>query len=73
MRMITVTTAGEFAQALENWIIDNKLNPKTPEEWNKCVEDLIASGVLTPIGTVEDEDFNKVKSTLKENFKVEEL
>jgi hypothetical protein len=73
-RIISVTTASQFCEALENWIIDNKLNPQTPEEWNRCVEDMMTSGVLTPIGVLADEaKVSELKTELKKNFNVEEL
>lgn len=72
-KMISITTAGEFAEALENWIIDNKCNPKTPEEWSRCIEDLIAAGKLQAVAIVEDEDVSKIKKELKDNFNVGEL
>ncbi len=72
-KMISVTTAAEFCDALENWIIDNKLNPKTPEEWNRCIEDLMKSGALTPVAVIDDKDTDELKKTLVENFNVEEI
>ena len=72
-RIVSMTTAAEFCDALENWIIDNKCNPTTPEEWNRCIEDLMKSGALTPIAAVDEEDACEFKKKLKDNLNIEEL
>lgn len=70
-KLISITTAAEFADALEDWIIDNKCNPTSPEEWSRCIKDLVAQGKVHALGCVDDsEDF---KSKLKENLNVEDL
>ena len=73
MREILLGNAGDFAQALEDWIIDNKCNPKTQEEWERCLKDIAASGKLTSLGAVVDEDVSKLKKDLSNNFNVENL
>jgi hypothetical protein len=73
MREIFVGTAGEFAQALEDWIIDNKCNPKTPEEWDRCLKDISSKGTIKSLGTVDDKDVNKLKTELNKDFNVENL
>ncbi len=73
MKIVSMTTAADFCDALENWIIDNKCNPKTTEEWNRCIEDMMKSGALTPIASIEDGDADKFKKNLIENFNVEEI
>lgn len=66
------TTSGKLGEALENWIIDNKCNPTTQEEWNRCLKDLMDAGVLTPLKHVENDDVDGLKKFLKDNFNVEE-
>ena len=73
MREIFVGTADSFAQALEDWMIDNKCNPKTQEEWNRCLKDIAAKGNISSLGAVEDKDVNKLKNELNNNFNVENL
>ena len=72
-RMISITTAAEFCQALEDWIIDNKCNPQTPEEWERCINDLTKSGAVTPVASINEEDVKDFKEKLKENLGVEEI
>ena len=69
--IISITNAGEFADALEDWIIDNKCNPTTAEEWARCIKDLTAQGKITPLGCVDDTE--KFKTDLKKNMNVEDL
>lgn len=73
MKLVSITTAGEFAQALEDWIITNKCNPQTPEEWNKCIEDMLQSGILTPLGSIEDNQADEFKNQLKKDHNAKEL
>ena len=56
-----------MAQAIEDWMIDNKCNPKTPEEWNRCLADLAKSGDINYVGSVKEEDFPAVKKALKDD------
>ena len=57
-RQMFIGTAGEFAEALEDWIIDNKCNPTTPEEWERCINDIVKKGSLAPLS---EEDKAKYK------------
>lgn len=72
-KLISITTAGEFVGALEDWIIKEKCNPKTPEEWSKCTEDMIKSGVLKPIAVFDEKNTPEIKAQLKENLNVRNL
>lgn len=72
MRELFVGTAGSFAQALEDWMIDNKCNPKTQEEWDRCLKDIAAKGSISSVGIVEDTDVNKLKNELNKNFNVKD-
>lgn len=58
-RQMFIGTAGEFARALEDWIIDNKCNPTTPEEWDRCISDIVKQGTLTP---ATDTDRERLKT-----------
>lgn len=71
--IILSATAGVLGEAIENWIIDNKLNPSTPEEWERCLKDLLEAGVLTPVDSVDDNDVDGIKKILKDNFDVKEI
>ena len=71
--MISVTTAGAFADALEDWIIKNECNPTTPEEWNRCLSDLFKSGILQPVATIDKAEVSEVKDQIKKNFNAEEF
>jgi hypothetical protein len=71
-KLISITTAGEFADALEDWIIDNKCNPTTAEEWARCIKDLTASGVVNTVGVTEAST-RELKEGLKENLNVKDL
>jgi hypothetical protein len=72
-KVISLTTAAEFCQALEDWIIDNKCNPTTPEEWTKCIDDMTRGGALTPIACIDEKDAKEFKEKLKETLRVEEI
>jgi hypothetical protein len=73
MRELFIGTAGDFAQALEDWIIDNKCNPKTQEEWARCLKDIAEKGNITSLGVIKDKDVNQIKNDLNNNFNVENL
>lgn len=73
MLFVFSATAGELGDAIENWIIDNKVNPSTPEEWERCIKDLMAAGVLKPLDTKGAEDVDTIKKILKDNFDVKEI
>ena len=70
-KLISITTAGAFADALENWIIDNKCNPTTQEEWARCIKDLTAQGSVESLGVVDDD--KELKAKLKENLNVRDI
>lgn len=70
-RVLLVATAESFAEALEDWIIDNQTNPTTPEEWERCITDLAKQGSLKPVGGITNVD--KFKEKLKDDFNVERL
>lgn len=57
-RQYFIGTAGEFAEALENWIIDNCCNPTTPEEWERCIKDITKAGMLKCMSEEEKKNFN---------------
>lgn len=71
--LILSCKAGDFGDALENWIIDNKCNPATPEEWERCLKDLIAAGVVEVLDKTDSEDVATVKKALEKKFNVEEI
>jgi hypothetical protein len=73
MRELFVGTASDFADALEDWIIDNKCNPTTPEEWARCLKDIAEKGKVQSLGTIDDKDVNELKNTLNKDFNVENL
>ena len=70
MRNFFLITAGEFASALEDWMIDNKCNPKTVEEWSRCMSDIQKMGKADYVGSVDDKE---VKKSLKEDFNIKDL
>lgn len=72
-RLVSITAAGEFCDALENWIIDNKYNPTTSEEWERCIQDMIADGAVKPVGCIKEEDAEKLKEQLKNTSNLKEL
>ncbi len=67
-----ILATADTAQALEDWIIDNKCNPKTEEEWKRCWDDLVKAGKAKYVGGIEDEDLPEFKKKLGENFNVKE-
>jgi len=71
--LISVTTAGALADALEDWIIKNKCNPKSPEEWSRCISDLIAAGAVAPVASVDEKDLPAVKEQLQNDFTIKDL
>ena len=73
MREIFIGAAGDFAQALEDWIIDNECNPTTQEEWNRCLKDITAKGTLSSLGAVADKDMSKLKNELTKEFDIKDL
>jgi hypothetical protein len=73
MRQILIGNVGDFAQALEDWMIDNKCNPSTSEEWERCIADITKAGKLSTIGSIDEKDMGKLKINLKDNFNVEEI
>jgi len=73
VRNLFVINAKDFADALENWIIDNKCNPSTPEEWERCMNDIHKSGQAQYVGSVEDKEVGKLKESLKKDFNVKEF
>jgi len=66
------TNAGSVFDALEDWIIKNKCNPKTDEEWARALSDLTEAGVLAPLGTIDAKDTDEFKKGLKEHYDVTE-
>ena len=73
MREIFIGTAGEFARALEDWMIDNKCNPKTQEEWNRCLKDISSRGAVTSLGAIGDKDMTKLKTELNKDFNIKDI
>jgi len=65
-RLVIIANAGELADALEDWIIDNKCNPKTPAEWDRFCEFLLTKGLAEEIGSIEDEELSEFKKELRE-------
>jgi len=65
--------AGKFADALDDWMIDNKKNPKTKEDWQEVQKYMLKKGVLSPLGEVPDERLDDVKEHLKEEFNITDL
>ena len=73
MGNILMGNTHEFAEVLEDWIILNKCNPTTREEWERCIKDLQVKGALTIQGSIADEDTKKFKKELKDNFNTKEF
>jgi hypothetical protein len=53
-------------------MIDNKCNPSTPEEWDRCMRDIAKAGQAKLIGSTTDEDGDAIKKELLDSG-VEEL
>ena len=73
MRQLLISNAADLADAIEDWIILNKCNPTTPEEWDRCISDLTKAGKLNYIGSIEEKDSGELKNILKENFNVKDI
>ena len=64
-QIIIMANAGELADALEDWMIDNKTPVNTQEEWNKFFEHLLKIGLAKPLGVVDNEEVPMLKEELK--------
>ena len=73
MRDFFVMNAGDLADALEDWIIDNRCNPVTKEEWARCMTDIQKSSKARYLGSATDKDAEKLKESLLRDFNVKEL
>jgi len=64
-RVILLAKAGALADALEDWMIDNKTHVDTPEEWNKFFEHLVEIGLAKAVGAIDSEEVPTLKEELK--------
>ena len=73
MKDFFLINSGDLVTALEDWMIDNKCNLSTPEEWARCMRDIQKTGKAEYMGSVEDADAKSIKESLKRDFNVKEL
>jgi len=71
--LLAAMDAEKFCQAVEDWIIDNECNPSTPEEWERCLTDLLKKGEVQFVGNVGEGDVGEFKQELKKDYDVNEI
>lgn len=72
-QMIVLTSMDRLAEVLEEEIAAGR-NPKTPEDWERVMNLMIAYGMVDDVIPVEgDNVLGKLKDELSPNFNVKDL